>query len=151
MLLRRGARIAGRVSGHSLVAVHVVRSDGGIDAQSAEIERQRLLAERLGGSFHMIVGDDIAAAVLEFARAVNSTQIVVGASRHGRLAQLVRPSTSMAIVRGSGDIDVHVVTHDRASRRAARPSTWRTTARPRALPWVAAVLVPVALALALLP
>ena len=29
MLLRRGARIAGRVSGHTLVAVHVVRSDGG--------------------------------------------------------------------------------------------------------------------------
>ena len=61
MLLRRGARIAGRVSGHTLVAVHVVRSDGGIDAQSAEIERQRLLAERLGGSFQMIVGDGIAA------------------------------------------------------------------------------------------
>src|SRR6478735_6590103 len=31
MLLRRGARIAGRVAGRSLVAVHVVRSDGTVD------------------------------------------------------------------------------------------------------------------------
>jgi two-component system sensor histidine kinase KdpD len=151
MLLRRAARIAGRVAGHALVAVHVVRSDGGLGAEAAEIERQRLLTERLGGTFQLIVGDDIAAAVLDFARAVNSTQIVVGASRHGRLAQLVRPSTSMAVVRGSGDIDVHVVTHDRASRRGSRPPRWRTAVRPRALPWVASVLVPVALALALLP
>ena len=97
----------------------------------------------------MIVGDDIAAAVLEFARAVNSTQIVVGASRHGRLAQLVRPSTSMAIVRGSGDIDVHVVTHDRASR-PRRHRTW-AMGPPAARAWAAAIMVPALLAVALLP
>ena len=122
MLLRRGARIAGRVSGRTLVAVHVVRSDGGLGADAAEIERQRLVAERLGGTFQLVVGDDIAAAVLDFARAVNATHIIVGASRHGRFAQLVRPSTSMAIVRDSGDIDVHVVTHERAARRGGGPS-----------------------------
>jgi two-component system sensor histidine kinase KdpD len=151
MLLRRGARIAGRVSGRTLVAVHVVRSDGALGADGAEIERQRLLTERLGGTFQLIVGDDIAAAVLDFARAVNSTQIVVGASRHGRLAQLVRPSTSMAIVRGSGDIDVHVVTHDRVARRRAGPSASRAAVGGRALPWMVSVVVPVLLALVLLP
>ena len=106
MLLRRGARIAGRVAGRSLVAVHVVRSDGTAATSAAEIEQQRLLAEDLGGSLQLVVGDDIAATVLEFARSVNGTQIIVGASRHGRFAQLIRPSTSNAIVRGSGDIDV---------------------------------------------
>ena len=114
-LLRRGARIAGRVAGRSLVAVHVVRSDGSADSSAADIEKQRLLVENLGGSLQLVVGDDIAATVLEFARAVNGTQIVVGASRHGRFTQLVRPSTSNAIVRGSGDIDVYVVTHQRAA------------------------------------
>ncbi len=119
MLLRRGARIAGRVAGRSLVAVHVVRSDGTAPASATEIERQRLLVENLGGSLQLIVGDDIAATVLEFARSVNGTQIIVGASRHGRFAQLVRPSVANAIVKGSGDIDVYMVTHPRAARAPA--------------------------------
>lgn len=48
LLLRRGARIAGRVSGRDLVAVHIVRSDGSMGAPSAEIESQRLLVESMG-------------------------------------------------------------------------------------------------------
>ncbi len=144
MLLRRGARIAGRASGRDLVAIHVVRSDGSMGAPTAEIESQRLLAESLGGSFHLIVGDDIAAAVLDFARGINGTQIVVGVSRHGRLTQLVRPSTSMAIVRDSGDIDVHVVTHrPSAVRRLAARQKVRSLNR---WAWAAAVGVPVVLA-----
>ncbi len=151
LLIRRGARIAGRVSGRDLVAVHVVRSDGLVGASSAEIERQRLLVESLGGSFHLVVGEDIPAAVLAFARGVNGTQIVVGTSRHGRLAQLVRPSSSMAIVRDAGDIDVHVVTHRRSSRR--REARIRDSGgRPRTRwAWAAAAAVPVLLAAAMLP
>ena len=149
LLLRRGARIAGRVSGRDLVAVHIVRSDGALGAPAAEIERQRLLAESLGGSFHLVVGDDIANAVLDFARGVNCTQIVVGTSRHGRLTQLVRPSTSMAIVRGSGDVDVHVVTHSSAPHR--RSTTNRRAAGRRTLwAWAASVFVPLLLAAAML-
>ena len=150
MLLRRGARIAGRVAGRSLVAVHVVRSDGTAPASATEIERQRLLVENLGGSLQLIVGDDIAATVLEFARSVNGTQIIVGASRHGRFAQLVRPSVANAIVKGSGDIDVYMVTHPRAARAPAphgksRPGPGRVGS------WIAAVLLPLALAALLLP
>ncbi|MET0866284.1 MAG: DUF4118 domain-containing protein [Nakamurella sp.] len=147
-LLRRGARIAGRVAGRSLVAVHVVRADGSADSSAADIEKQRMLVDNLGGSLQLVVGDDIAATVLEFARAINGTQIVVGASRHGRFTQLVRPSTSNAIVRGSGDIDVYVVTH----QRAALGRSWLPRAKlGRAWPWVFAVLLPVVLSAALLP
>lgn len=150
MLLRRGARIAGRVSGRDLAAVHIVRSDGTTGTSSAEIERQRLLTQRLGGSFHLVVGDNIPAAVLAFARGINGTQIVVGASRHGRFTQLIRPSSSMAIVKDSGDIDVHVVTHRLATgRRSPRTSSNR---QPRTRwAWVAAVVVPLLLAAAMLP
>src|SRR6476469_650458 len=150
MLLRRGARIAGRVAGRSLVAVHVVRSDGTVDSSAPAIAQQRMLAENLGGSLQLVVGDDIAATVLEFARTVNGTQIVVGASRHGRFAQLVRPSTSNAIVRGSGDIDVYVVTHQKAARTSARFALPRVIRRGP-WPWVAAVLIPGVLAAAVLP
>jgi len=148
-LLRRGARIAGRVAGRSLIAVHMVRSDATVGASATEIERHRILAENLGGSLQLVVGDDVAGTVLEFARSVNATQIIVGASRHGRLAQLFRPSTVNEIVKGSGDIDVHVVTHPRARspRRMVRPD-----AGPRGWwSWAAAVLLPVVVAAALLP
>lgn len=148
LLLRRGARIAGRVSGRDLVAVHIVRSDGSMGAPSAEIQSQRLLVESLGGSFQLIVGDDIAAAVLDFARGINGTQIVVGASRHGRMTQLVRPSTSMAIVRDSGDIDVHVVTHQHVSSRRLAPRRQRTSRSRWA--WAASVGVPIVLAVVML-
>ena len=134
MLLRRGARIAGRVAGRSLIAVHVVRSDGTVATSATEIERQRLLVENLGGSLQLIVGDDIAATVLEFARSVNGTQIIVGASRHGRLAQLVRPSVANAIVEGSGDIDVYMVTHP-ARRASTRPRTRTRAESGRARLW----------------
>ena len=150
MLLRRGARIAGRVAGRSLIAVHVVRSDGTAPASATEIERQRLLVENLGGSLQLIVGDDIAATVLEFARSVNGTQIIVGASRHGRFAQLVRPSVANAIVKGSGDIDVYMVTHPRAAKAPA-PRPVNRPGPGRVGSWIAAVLLPLALAALLLP
>ncbi|WP_205850188.1 DUF4118 domain-containing protein [Nakamurella flava] len=151
-LLRRGARVAGRVSGRSLVAVHVVRSDGtATGAGSATLEKLRLITESLGGTMHLVVGDDVAATVLDFARAVNGSRIVVGSSRHGRFTRLVRPSVAQAIVDGSGDIDVLVVTSRSAG---SRPATVLRTARrgpQRWTSWLAAVLIPVLLALALLP
>ena len=63
-------------------------------------------------------GDDVAAAVLDFARSVNGTQVVVGTSRRGRLSTALRPSTADLIVRDSGDIDVHVVTRATAASQS---------------------------------
>lgn len=145
-LIRRAARIAGRVAGRTLTAVHVVRSDGTVGTDVPQIEQQRLLIEKLGGSLQLVVGDDIATAVLDFARGLNATQIVVGASRHGRLSSLVRSSTLTAIVRGAGDIDVHVVTLE----RRGRTRRVRSGAR-RPVLWAAAVLVPAALTALMYP
>src|SRR5664279_5673498 len=150
-LLRRGARIAGRAAGRTLIAVHVVRSDATVGTSATEIERQRLLAENLGGSLQLIVGDDIAGTVLEFARSVNATQIIVGAPRHGRLPQLFRPSPATAIVARAGDIDVHVVPHPRAARARSDRAQTGPHPRRRLVAWIAAVAIPCALAAVLLP
>jgi two-component system sensor histidine kinase KdpD len=113
VLIRRAARIAARATGGDLLAVHVARSDGLAGASVAELAQQRLLVESLGGSYHSIVGDDIAKAILEFARANNATQIVIGASRRNpTIAALTGPGTGMSITRASGSIDIHVVSHD---------------------------------------
>ena len=88
-LIRRAARIAARSKGADLLAVHVTRTDGLAGADPAELARQRVLVESLGGTYHQVVGADIPRALLDFARGVNATQLVLGASRRGRLAQLL--------------------------------------------------------------
>ncbi|MGZ4641993.1 MAG: DUF4118 domain-containing protein [Blastococcus sp.] len=111
-LIRRAARIAARAAGGDLLAVHVVRSDGLAGSSVATLEKQRLLVESLGGSYHTVVGDDVADAVLDFARANNASQIVIGASRRNPvLAGLTGPGTGGTIIRSSGSIDVHVIGH----------------------------------------
>ena len=71
-LIRRGARIAGRTAGRELLAVHVARSDGLTGASPDALARQRILIESLGGTFHTVVGGDVAEALLDFALAVST-------------------------------------------------------------------------------
>lgn len=143
-LLRRGALIAGRSAGRDLTAVHVVRSDGTRGVPPDSVARLRRLTEDLGGSFHTVVGDDVAATVLEFARSVNGTQIVAGTSRRGRLSTALRPSTADLIVRDSREIDVHVVTHESAGHRA-RARVLRARGPRRVWAWVLAIALPLAI------
>ena len=111
-LIRRAARVAARSSGGDLLAVHVTRSDGLTGANPANLAAQRTLVETLGGTYHQIVGDNIPEALLEFARAENATQLILGGSRRSRLAALLTgPGIGAGIIRDSGDIDVHLVTH----------------------------------------
>ncbi|WBU37130.1 DUF4118 domain-containing protein [Homoserinibacter sp. YIM 151385] len=114
-LLRRGARIAARSGKGQLVAVHVASPDGLQDADAARLAEQADLARTLGGSYHRIVAEDVAAALVEFARASNATQLVIGVSRRSRVTRLLGGSgTSSEVIRRSGDIDVHIVTHAEA-------------------------------------
>lgn len=122
-LLRRGARIAARTAGGELLAVHVSTQDGLRQGSAAALAQQRALVESLGGSYHQVVGDDVPHALVEFARSVNATQLVIGVSRRGRLAAAVTgPGIGATVIRESGDIDVHIVTHAAAGGRLALPS-----------------------------
>lgn len=71
--------------------------------------------ESLGGSYHQTTGDDIPEALLQFAEAENVTQIVIGASRHGRLSTFLRGGVGHRTIRRSGPIDVLVITHEHAA------------------------------------
>ena len=123
-LIRRAARIAARSSGGDLLAVHVTRSDGLTGADPAALAAQRRLAESLGGSYHQVVGDNIPESLLTFARAENATQLVLGASRRSWLTAMVTgPGIGSRTIRGSGDIDVHIVTHPHMGRGRGLPSS----------------------------
>lgn len=121
-LLRRGARIAARSAGGELLAVHVSSQDGLRAEEPGALAAQRALVESLGGTYHQVVGDDVAAALVDFARSVNASQLVIGVSRRGRLgAALTGPGIGATVIRLSGDIDVHIVNHSRAGGRFALP------------------------------
>jgi two-component system, OmpR family, sensor histidine kinase KdpD len=123
-LIRRAARIAARTKGSDLLAVHVSRSDGlSTQANPAHLTRQRELIESLGGSYHQVVGNDIPKALLDFARGVNATQLVLGASRRGRIAQIFAPGVGVTTTAESGPIDVHLVTHEQVKKGRGRSTT----------------------------
>ncbi|MBZ4487790.1 DUF4118 domain-containing protein [Microbacterium sp. cx-55] len=125
-LLRRGARIAARSAGGELLAVHVSSQDGLRRADPAALAGQRALVETLGGSYHQVVGDDVPGALVEFARSVNASQLVIGVSRRSRLsAALTGPGIGATVIRESGDIDVHIVTHSAAGGRLRLPRMQR--------------------------
>ena len=60
----------------------------------------RELADSLDASVHTVVGDDVPTALLDFAREINATQLVIGTSRRSRLGadfrggHRLRPSCS---------------------------------------------------------
>jgi two-component system sensor histidine kinase KdpD len=79
-----------------------------------EVERDRIadtlrLAEKLQGEAITLPGGNIAEEVLGFARANNVTQIVLGKSERTRWFELIYGSVVNDLVRGSGNITVHVI------------------------------------------
>ncbi|MFE3186764.1 ATP-binding protein [Streptomyces violascens] len=132
-LIRRAARIADRSAGGVVLAVHIARSDGlAAGSSAAALARQRALVESLGGTYHSVVGDDIPTALLEFARAENATQLVLGTSSRSRLERfLTGRGIGESVVALSHDIDVHMVTHERAGRGRLLPSRRRTLSTSR--------------------
>ena len=137
-LIRRASQVALR-SGRELLAVHVLPSDGLPGASPSALRGQRELVESLGGSYHEVVGDDVAQSLLEFARSVDATQLVIGTSRHSRWARAVRRGVGGQVVTDSGEIDVRIVTHMAAGSRGRRlpPLTGALTPRRR---WAGALL-----------
>ncbi|GAA2086022.1 sensor histidine kinase KdpD [Pseudolysinimonas kribbensis] len=114
-LLRRGARIAQRSGGGQLYAVHVTSPDGLTRPGAGILAAQRSLVETLGGTFRQLVAEQVPQALVEFARSVNATQLVIGVSRRGRLRALLGGAgTSQGVIRLAGDIDVHIVSHSQA-------------------------------------
>lgn len=120
-LLRRAARILSRVSGGELMAVHIPRSDGVAGSVPLALEGQRQLVTDLGGSYHSVGGEDTARALLDFARSVGATQIVIGTSRRKPLlGVLASPGVGARVVRDAGDIDVHMVPHPLGGKSGLR-------------------------------
>ncbi len=130
-LIRRAARIAGRVGGE-LIGVHVVSDDGLTRDHTAAIAAQRALVESLGGRSHEVVGHDRAETLVEFARREKATQLVIGATGRNRRYELWNGSFVSKVTHLARDVDVHVIGRgheDDAAASGARTRAW--AARPQ--------------------
>ncbi|MFD1313818.1 sensor histidine kinase, partial [Streptomyces kaempferi] len=121
-LIRRAVRLAEKGAGGEVLAVYIASSDGLTNASPKELAVQRTLVEDLGGTFHHVIGDDIPTALLDFARGVNATQIVLGVSRRKGWQYVFGPGVGATVARDSGpDLDVHLITHDEAGKGRGLP------------------------------
>jgi two-component system sensor histidine kinase KdpD len=163
-LIRRAGRIAARsaladpTAGRDgaaeraeLIAVHVSRGDGLRGGNVASLQSYRALVESLGGTYHSVIGTDVPNAILEFARSVGATQIVLGASRKRPWFGVIGgPGTGQTVIRLSGPIDVHIVSHDYTRRSFALPALGLGLSIRRRLIALAAAAALLALATGLL-
>ncbi len=92
------------------------------DKDRERIENHLRLAESLGADIARLAGVSVADSLLAHARAHNVTRIVAGKPTHSRWRDLVRGSLLDKLIRGSGTIEIHVISPLDAGK-PARPAS----------------------------
>ncbi|MEV7775059.1 universal stress protein [Kitasatospora sp. NPDC086791] len=118
-----------------LIGVHVRADDGTVQREPPAPAGQHELLRELHGAYVEITGDDVARALVDFARTESATQILLGPTGRSRLRELVSGSVINRVIRLAGPIDVRVLPPPgpicwrcRAPRaRAGRLSSWSPT------------------------
>jgi len=111
-LIRAGKRMATSLK-CDWVVLCVETPGQAISATDREALIQNLqLAQELGAQATTLSGHSVADEVLAYARAHNVTKIIAGKPTHGRWRDKVFGSLLDHLVRGSGEIDVYVITGD---------------------------------------
>jgi len=106
VLLRRAARIASR-NHAEIVAVHVIDS-GAMRERDSDTSLARGLVAEFEGTFQEIIDEDIASALVAFARAERGTQIILGSTRKIRPWRLAGGVVEK-VLRQVRDLDVHII------------------------------------------
>ncbi len=130
-LVRAARRMAARLQAE-WVAVYVETPSQLhlADADREQLERTLRLADQLGAETARLTGGDDVEEILAYARRRNVTKVVVGKPAEPRWRTLLHGSFVERLVRGSGDIDVFVISgkpEDEAKREPAprvRHSRW---------------------------
>ncbi|MBL8951871.1 MAG: sensor histidine kinase KdpD [Myxococcaceae bacterium] len=145
-LIRAGRRMAGGLRATwAAVWVEPLAPARMSSADRARLEQHLKLAESLGAQVVRLTGPSVSEALLTHARKANVTRLLIGKPTHSRLRDRLRGSLLDDVVRGSGEIDVHVITGDDSERTApAREALEPDREVPPLRAWVFAVAVPAA-------
>ena len=111
----------------------VVTVETPAEARLPEAERNRLwealrLAESLGAETAVLSGERPAEEILDYARRRNVSKIVVGKPVHSRWRDLFVGSVCDELVRGSGGVDVYILSGDADEEVPAIPPRRRESA-----------------------
>jgi two-component system, OmpR family, sensor histidine kinase KdpD len=120
-LIRSGKRMAAGLNAEWIVVF--VEAPGLRISQS---DREQLasnlqLAQELGAQTVSVGGINVADEILAYARDHNVTKILVGKPTHARWRDRLFGSVHDQLVRGSGDIDVYVITGEAGGLRPVAP------------------------------
>jgi len=111
-LLRKGSRMAGRLSGDWFV-VYVETPDEAPDRIDAEAQRHLLaniaLARELGAEVARLQARDPATALIDFARSHGVGHLVIGRSHQAWWRQLLGRSVPLRLLREAREFDLHIV------------------------------------------
>jgi len=129
-LIRACRRMAASLKAEWIAVYVETTADAAMSAADREsLARNLSLAEELGARTVRLAGERVAEEILAYARSRNVTKIVAGKPTHPRWRDKLMGSLLDALVRGSGNIDVYVITGDSESERPrplARPGTRAT-------------------------
>ena len=103
----------------------------------SEVEKDRVadtmrLAQRLGAEALTLPGREVANTILDYARAKNVTQILIGKSERSRWFELLHGSVVRDLMRDSGAISITAVM---AEGDAVAPKTVKTASQAEEWPW----------------
>ncbi len=142
-LIRTAKRMAAAFGADWIAVAVETQGRTAPDAAREQVARHLQLAEQLGAETHTLVGSNVAATVLDYARSRNVTKIVVGKTAQPWWKRLWRGSVVDQLLEQSGDIDIYVIKGD----TEAQPRLQPPPPRARHAPWwnYAATLAVVAL------
>jgi two-component system sensor histidine kinase KdpD len=109
-LVRAARRMATRLKAEWIVAyVESTTQPPLSGAERHALASTMKLAEELGAGTAALSGERVADALLDFARHRNVSRIVVGKPAHARWRDRLKGSLVDEIVRGSGEVEVHII------------------------------------------
>jgi two-component system sensor histidine kinase KdpD len=119
-LVRRGSRIAGRLSGDWYV-VYVQTPDEAPDRIDSTRQRHLhdniALARELGAQVVRLEAHDVATGLLDFARSHDVGHVIIGRSRAPWWQRFIGADTVSRLVRDADEVDLHIVPlHAREAR-----------------------------------
>ncbi|MBY0407455.1 MAG: DUF4118 domain-containing protein, partial [Rickettsiales bacterium] len=106
------------------------------------VERTLRLAERMGGDTEIVQGQNAQEDILAYAHSKGFTKIIVGKTPKPRWKEVLSGTLADQLIRGSGNIDVYVVTGGDEDRKALHSPFWKTNT-----PWQYYFSAPAATAL----
>jgi two-component system, OmpR family, sensor histidine kinase KdpD len=118
-MIRRAARMAARIQA-DLKVVNVASQDAVRRRGDDGLARLRQVAADVGATWHDLDADNLASALVDYAKHEQATQIVIGSSQRGRWPELIGGGSivgSVSRLAARAGIDVHILALPEAAPR----------------------------------